>query len=254
MTSAGIAIYTFAILFLRLNPPACWRCLLAVDGLIWAFLIMIPVVSSLVNTNPPFYGPNTRWCGTDRHYPAQRLGLQDAFMWFAALLNILLYVPLFLSLRGNIGVSYPENAAGRVWRIRIVWRWIRRDDPWNRASDETIGIAKRMIIYPIAYIILILPITVVRLIEQARDETNPLPMEFTTFGGIIYSASGLVNVLLYVITRPRLLPLWPSCRGRTDGLQRNGRRGLRNDVESGMPEAMVVRIGSDVSLPISMIP
>ncbi|KAG8923887.1 hypothetical protein FRC02_010835 [Tulasnella sp. 418] len=151
VTSAGIAIYTFAILFLKLNPDAGWRSLLAVDGLIWTFLIMIPLVSSLVNTDPPYYGPSAHWCRTDVHYVAQRLGLQDAIMWFVALLNILLYVPLFLSLRGNIGVSYPENAAGRVWRIRIVWRWIRRNDPWNLASDETVKIAKRMLIYPIAY-------------------------------------------------------------------------------------------------------
>ncbi|KAG8941744.1 hypothetical protein FRC03_004021 [Tulasnella sp. 419] len=240
VTSAGIAIYTFAILFLKLNPDSGWRSLLAVDGLIWTFLIMIPLASSLVNTDPPYYGPSTHWCRTDVHYVAQQLGLQDAIMWFVALLNILLYVPLFLSLRGNIGVIYPENAAGRVWRMRITWRWIRRDDPWNLASDEPIGIAKRMLIYPIAYIILILPITVLHWIEITGHETKPLPMELTTFAGIIYSASGLVNVLLYVITRPRLLPLWPSCRGRTDGLQRNGRRGLRNDVESGMPEAMVV--------------
>ncbi|KAG8961758.1 hypothetical protein FRC03_004991 [Tulasnella sp. 419] len=97
-----------------------------------------------------------------------------------------------------------------------------------------------MLIYPIAYIILILPITVIRWVEQTRDETNPLPSEPTMFAGVIFSASGLVNVLLYVITRPRLLPSWPSYRRRTDGLQRNGRRGLRNDAENGMPETMVV--------------
>ncbi|KAG8960205.1 hypothetical protein FRC03_006898 [Tulasnella sp. 419] len=262
ITSAGIAIYTFLILFLRLNPPTSQRFLLAVDGFIWSFLIMIPLVASLVNTDPPYYGPSSHWCWIDPHYQYHRLGLQHAFMWFVALLNILLYIPLFLSLRGNIDVIYPENARGNAWRMRIVWRWTHRDSAWKQATDETVMVARQMLVYPIVYIILILPISVVRWLEPTRDETNPLPTELTVIAGVIFSASGLVNVLLYVITRPTLLPSWRSCHRRTDRLQRNGRGGLKNDVESEgestMPEMTVISVESGakegtLSRPLSMV-
>ncbi|KAG8960483.1 hypothetical protein FRC03_006490 [Tulasnella sp. 419] len=241
--SAAIALHTFLVLFARLQlPNARWMPWLVV-GLIWLFLLLAPLVSGLTHTNPPFYGPSTYWCWIDPHYSSQRIGLEYGLMWFVALLSAALYVPLFLTLRGNLQVDFVQSSATSRGKMKISWKRLHRDDTWRVDRTQKKGasnVARQMLAYPIVYIILILPMSVVRWIEPTRSDGNPIPSEWTAFAGIIFSSSGLVNVLLYMLTRPSLLPSWRSCRRRRENSERRGSRGenVGNNLEDGQAGAM----------------
>ncbi|KAG8946206.1 hypothetical protein FRC03_001446 [Tulasnella sp. 419] len=133
----------------------------------------------------PFYGPAGLWCWVADNYKGEKIGLQYGIFWFVALTNFLLYIPLFLSLR-------KEARNGRSTES-------------NQQRRETMSIAKKMLVYPVAYIILILPMSIIRFIGF-YDPNADVEAVWRAIAGVIYAASGLVNALLYIITRPRLLP------------------------------------------------
>lgn len=72
---------------------------------------------------------------------------------------------------------------------------------------------------------------------QFTDPSRKIPAEWVAFAGIIFSSSGLVNVLLYIITRPALLPSLHRFRGRkADDGRHVGRTG------AGMPEITMMSV------------
>ncbi|KAG8945155.1 hypothetical protein FRC03_001797 [Tulasnella sp. 419] len=250
-SSLAIAIYTFLVIFMRLQIPNNKRIPLTVIGLISLFLLLIPVIATRINTNPPYYGPSTYWCWIAPQYQAERLGLEYGLMWFISVLSIYLYVLLFLVLRGNIQVDVERNSR----RFRLSLSKVPVANVGDRDQRESINIAKEMLAYPIVYIILIAPMSIIRWVEPTRSKENPLPCEWTAIAGCIYSSSGLVNVFLY-LTRPRLLESWDFCRRRRrrrrDSLSTHQSTGniIQNAQPDTAPEmamntsATVTRLGS----------
>ncbi|KAG8954536.1 hypothetical protein FRC03_011444, partial [Tulasnella sp. 419] len=181
----SIAVYTFLVIFLRWNIPNVRWLPLAVNGAIVVFLILMVSISVSIHRDPFFYGPAGLWCWVVAEYPGEKIGLEYGIFWFVALTNILLYVPLFLSLR---------KEARHGWA---------NDNTQQRREGMTI--ARKMLVYPIAYIILILPMSVIRFIGFYNPEAV-IPAAWQAIAGVTFGASGLINALLYIITRPRLLP------------------------------------------------
>lgn len=69
--------------------------------------------------------------------------------------------------------------------------------------------------YPIAYIIVILPISVARFLSFYDHE---VAFPWTVFAGVLLGLSGIINVILYSLTRPSLRP--PARSAREDWLVR----------------------------------
>lgn len=111
-------------------------------------------------------------------------------MWIVAFSGFLLYIPLFLRLRKTIR-EYPEQ------------------------SRRQMHIARQLLVYPIAYVIIITPISVVRKIQftntkrmEAGEIASGKPAvapALVGFAGVFFSLSGFVDAILYVITRPSIL-------------------------------------------------
>ncbi|KAG8919448.1 hypothetical protein FRC02_001642 [Tulasnella sp. 418] len=174
-------------------------------------------ISVPTHREPPFYGPAGLWCWIDNAYRAERIGLKYGIFWMVALINICLYVPLFWSLRrdGQNQISQSTTTSG----------------------GESVSIASKMLVYPIAYIFLVLPMSIIRWIEFTRPNVH-VGTGWIALAGITFGSSGLVNSLLYIITRPGLLPSFHkkdecTCCGNSVALR---------DVESGDPNR---RIGLD---------
>lgn len=118
-------------------------------------------------------------------------------MFMSAVLSFILYSLVFLRLRGNIIVSgwditfsranKPKNASGGG-----------RDF----ADNQMMAIARQMLIYPVAYTIIILPITVARFSSFAGHD---VPFGVTIFADTVFLLSGTVNVILFSTTS-RILP------------------------------------------------
>ncbi|KAG8942097.1 hypothetical protein FRC03_003654 [Tulasnella sp. 419] len=153
-SSTAIAIYTFLVIFARWQIPNTRWLPLTITGLITLFLILLPIIGSRINTDPPYYGPSTYWCWISPNYGSERVGLEYGLIWFISALSIALYVPLFFVLRGNLQVDYQQRVGSSGRKMKISWKSIRSGGGDSQQGDdkkESTTIAKQMLAYPIAY-------------------------------------------------------------------------------------------------------
>jgi len=135
-------------------------------------------------------------------------------MWLAAFVNIILYIPLFFCVRGNIIVNPVSK--------RITFRFRKNNGlGWEMGNgNSTYGVkgsgmnkeALKLIWYPISYTALVLPISIARWSSFPAVEDTPvnqLPILKTSITVFIFGLSGLVNVLVFISTRPHLLLFGP---------------------------------------------
>ncbi|EGO25578.1 hypothetical protein SERLADRAFT_465926 [Serpula lacrymans var. lacrymans S7.9] len=197
MWSLIIAIHTFCILFLRMQmrPYSLWLTLLG--G--WSVVAGIVISGPLAYDNSdrgPFYGISGYWCWISANYATERITLDYMIMFISAVLSFILYSSIFLRLRGNI-IIHGWHITFR-FRKRTSSSWRGRDF----AGNQMMMIAKQMLLYPIAYTILILPIAAARFSSWAGKD---VPFAVTIFCDAVFLFSGAVNVTLFTTTR-RILP------------------------------------------------
>ncbi|KAA1478116.1 hypothetical protein DENSPDRAFT_845305 [Dentipellis sp. KUC8613] len=194
-----IAFHTFGILFfnLPLKKYAMWCTLVGVWSATAAIVIAGPATLN-TQKHGPFYGIAGEWCWITGNYNTQRVVLDYMIMFIAALFSFILYTLVFLRLRGIILVD--------GWRISF--RFKRRAPSWSgsekgRQDQYMSTLGKQMLLYPVAYTIIILPITVVRFTNWFGHDN--VPFVATIVCDTIYLLSGLVNTILFSSTR-RILP------------------------------------------------
>jgi len=162
---------------------------LVVVAFLWSVVGLIVALNIDVNGAYSFYGPAGYWCWIQPVYSAQRIAADFVFIWTTALFNIVIYLVVFLYFKGYITTS--------GWKIRLS----RQPDTLNvlGSSKQAYG----LLFYPLIYILNVLPLSAVRYSSFTHHD---IPFWVTTFTDIIYLSSGLLNVLLFSITRPFLLP------------------------------------------------
>jgi len=191
-----IAIHTFCILFLewKIRTYALWATLVFGWSTIFA-LVMIGPATLNTEQRGSFFGVSGYWCWISEEYEAERVTLDYMIMWSSAFFSFILYTLVFLRLRGNIVVS--------GWRVRFRRRQSSGLATFrSQSSDKLLGIARQMLLYPIAYTVLILPIAAARFTSWSGRE---VPFEATIFCDTIFLLMGAVNVVLFTTTR-RVLP------------------------------------------------
>jgi hypothetical protein len=115
-------------------------------------------------------------------------------MFIAAFSCFILYVLVFLRLRGNI---VRENGTFMFRR--------KGYHPDSGTREERFGreIAKRMVWYPVAYTCLLLPIAISRFIDWTGHD---VPFQWTIFSDVVFLLSGkrdaaMLSTLRYLTTR-----------------------------------------------------
>ncbi|KAN0141394.1 hypothetical protein V8E53_001150 [Lactarius tabidus] len=162
---------------------------LVVVAFLWSAVFLIVAVNIDTNGAHRFYGPAGYWCWIQPMYAVQRTAADFAFIWATAISNIVIYLVVFLYFRGYITTN--------GWKIRVC----RRPETLNiLAPSKT---AYGMLFYPLIYIVNVLPLSAVRYSSFTHHD---IPFGVTVFTDMIYLSSGLLNVLLFSITRPFLLP------------------------------------------------
>jgi len=190
-----IGIHTFCLLFLELKSSRFTLITTLVAG--WSGIAALVIAGpATLNTthHGPFYGVSGYWCWISPEYPASRITLDYMFMFIAALLSFILYTMIFLRMRGNLvveGIHISFRRTGTAWRGK------------EYSANQALAIAKQMLLYPVAYTILILPIAAARFSTFAGAE---VPMAVTIFADAVFLLSGVVNVVLFTTTR-RILPV-----------------------------------------------
>ncbi|GAW06058.1 hypothetical protein LENED_007951 [Lentinula edodes] len=204
LSSAAIALHTFCVLVLRRNATA--RTAAAVLILIWIFIALIVGLSIATHKGKDYYGNTEYWCWITGHYGFERIALEYFWLWLAGCINLVCYGIMALVVKGILVVD------GRRFRF-IGWkghgfqnglRMLSNIDKLTGADRvQANDIAMRMLFYPLIYLAGIVPITVVRFMAFAGSS---VPFSATAFASITFSSSGVFNVVLFAMTRPKLLP------------------------------------------------
>ncbi|KAJ7054401.1 hypothetical protein C8F01DRAFT_489397 [Mycena amicta] len=197
--SFTIAVHIFNLLFLRYETSriASWGIL----GFGWSFTaIMVLLGPAAIQTEAkgPFFGISGEWCWITKEYRAEQVLLQYLFEAISVVLSLVLYALTLMRVRGNL-----IKVNGR-WTLRF----LSKEDSWkldlNRDYTDLagMGLVKHMIWYPVAYMILVLPVALVRLSAFAGAKA---PFGATVFAGFIFDLCGFVDVVLFV-TLDRIFP------------------------------------------------
>jgi len=199
MATLAIAIHTFAVIVFRWTPPRSMLLPAIVISGIWLFVGLYVGISvaqhSSVTSDSAYFAPAGFWCWISARYPADRISAEYVWLWVAALLSVVLYIPLYFCIRGNLEVD-----PARPW----VWSW--RAAPPNVPKDrgfDAVAQARKMLAYPACYIVIVAPLSVARWI--GFSDGNVIAPFWTFFGVFLFGLSGIVNVLLLTLTRPTVL-------------------------------------------------
>ncbi|KAJ4002428.1 hypothetical protein F5050DRAFT_17484 [Lentinula boryana] len=203
LSSAIIALHTFCVLVLRRNAPPPVAA--AVLILIWIFIALIVGLSVSTHKGQDYYGNTEYWCWITSRYGFQRIALEYFWLWLAAFINLVCYGIMALVVKGVVVVDgtrfrfigwkgSSQNGVGSFSKV---------DKLTGADAIQSNAIAMRMLFYPLIYILAVTPITVVRFMAFSGSD---VPFPATAFASITFSSSGVFNVILFAMTRPKLLP------------------------------------------------
>jgi len=195
MTSLAIALHTFSILVLRWTGPPNFPKYVIIG--IWAFTAFDIGIANVVHRHEVYYGVTGYWCWILPQFPAEQIVTEYLWVWLAAFFMIILYGIMFAIIRRWIDVTHG-----------IHW--------YNQPSRGTLGmdsdddkkikaVANSLLFYPAVFIFCFLPNTVARWLYFENPNKLPTPYQFAFFGSSIYGLSGLFNLILFLLTRPKVV-------------------------------------------------
>jgi len=168
-----------------------------------------------IYTNPRkgyYVAPTPYWCWIGDDFLGFKLGAQYVWFWITLGVSLVLYVPLFLL---SLGIIKP----GSCWYLPKAeltpanLSLAGKDDVPYRARKLWSTVT---ILYPVLYCILILPLSIVRFKwffgDESPEERHLKPgNRIATFIVItIFTLSGLLNALLYLLTRTSFFQTVPA--------------------------------------------
>jgi len=185
-----LAVHTFVSAVLQVGLKArgvafSLVCLACVFIMLWV------VIGADIHKN--YVTPTPYWCWIGPHFTGERIGGETIWLWITVFASAILYVPLYFWAEG-------------FWSVvgyRFHWR----------TPDERVGYTQRratlgILLYPLAYSLVVLPLTIARYLQFGRHN---VPTAAIFFGVTMFNLSGVINVTLFLTVRPRLL-LFPRPR------------------------------------------
>jgi len=176
-----------------------------------------------IHTHPKekyYAAPAPYWCWIGKGFTGYRYGGEYVWLWVAFIVSLIMYLPLF-SL--HFGVIKPGN---HWYSPKTDLTFKHPSLPSERSSTSqgdsmeepshvqprNQGVSRKdrvlwfTILYPLLYCILILPLSIVRWMtfgEEAKTGRSPRWPIPTFIAIVIFSLSGVMNALLYLLTRSR---------------------------------------------------
>ncbi|KAI9374331.1 G protein-coupled glucose receptor regulating Gpa2-domain-containing protein [Aspergillus egyptiacus] len=177
----AIAFHTFYQV--AMSRKLSYRAFVTIVIGLWLFVAIL-VIIPLATHGADVFVPAGAWCWISQDYEPIRLWTHYFWIFLAEFGTVSLYAVLWFQLRRRIkqsailGSSHTES----LRRLRRVVGY--------------------MIIYPIAYIVLSLPLAAGRM---ATAQGNTPNIVYFCVAGAMITSSGLVDVLLYTLTRKNLI-------------------------------------------------
>ncbi|KAF7627584.1 G protein-coupled glucose receptor regulating Gpa2-domain-containing protein [Aspergillus flavus] len=177
----AIAVHTFILV--ALGHKLSHRVFVCGVVGVWLFVAILVIIPLAAHGRFVFI-PSGAWCWISEEYEPIRLWTHYIWIFLAEFGTVCLYAIMWFQLRRRIKQSaiLGNSQTESLKRLRRV-----------------IGY---MIIYPVAYIVLSLPLAAGRM-ATAQGQTPSIA--FFCVAGAVITSSGLVDVLLYTLTRRNLI-------------------------------------------------
>ncbi|PYH96864.1 integral membrane protein [Aspergillus ellipticus CBS 707.79] len=177
----AIAFHTF--LLVALGRKMSHRVFVSFVVGLWLFVAVL-VIIPLASHGRYVFIPSGAWCWISEDYESIRLWTHYIWIFLAEFGTVCLYAVMWFQLRHRIKASaiLGQSHVESLKRLRRV-----------------IGY---MVIYPIAYIVLSLPLAAGRMATAQNDSPS---LAYFCVAGAMITSSGLVDALLYTLTRRNLI-------------------------------------------------
>ncbi|EJD41550.1 hypothetical protein AURDEDRAFT_186506 [Auricularia subglabra TFB-10046 SS5] len=173
-----------------------WSYYVSQDILAPGQVLLLGAAKATESPGASLFGPTPYWCWFAERYQYGRIPGSFLWYWLSMGSSILLYIPVYLRIRGNL---YVEG--WHTWRVTLRGAQLpqRVDGRFNPVQQS-----RKMLLYPIVYTVLIVPFSVLRwIVNFTRVKHVAAPLYFLFIS--IFYLGGLANVLLLVFTRPNVL-------------------------------------------------
>ncbi|CAE7087974.1 unnamed protein product [Rhizoctonia solani] len=235
----AVTLHTWQSVVYARRIPFQWPLCAMVMVIIWGFVFAFNFVAFSARPesgDDSYFTPGPFWCWINPKYRNERLAGEYLWLWVAGFGNLLVYIPLFLLLRGNIVLGNEGLKSHRwYWTPPSVRNAFRVENasgstiPNNVYDEEQVRKeATKMLWYPAAYTLLVLPLSIVRWSTFTVPDLSVIkvvnnnvvfyaPMATAT---LIFHAtfrlSGIINVILVWTTRPNVLLFGEHHKGEDD--------------------------------------
>lgn len=149
----------------------------------WLLAIFLSALGPIMHRDDYFVRAGA-WCWASAKYETERLALHYIWIFLVQFGTIVLYALIFLHLKRSMVHILPKGQSATHAKV-------------DRA-------AKLMVLFPIAYIILTLPLSAGRMWTRATGRQS-LPDSYALAAGSMIGSCGIVDCLLYTFTRQSLL-------------------------------------------------
>jgi len=188
-TSQILAVHTFV--------TAMWRVGLEARGFSLCLVVLVTIFNTLwvgigAGIHKHFETPTPYYCWISHSFPGERLAGEYIWLWLAFFATVILYIPLYFWAEGRLDVDEEK------------WYKFRVSNLNQRVEYTQRRAALGMLLYPLAYSVVVLPISVTR---WSQFSGRHVPSAATFFGVSTYKLSGAINVFLLLTVRPKLLLL-----------------------------------------------
>ncbi|EZF71485.1 hypothetical protein H105_06440 [Trichophyton soudanense CBS 452.61] len=178
---SAIAIHTFITVVL--GRKLKYRTFVCCVVVIWMFALFLTVLPIIMEGKHAYVNSGA-WCWITANREDLRLGTHYIWVFISQFGSVTIYIILFFYLRHKVAISasLTQRSQDKLSRLRRVVRL--------------------MILYPIAYIFLSLPIAASRMATAAGAKPS---FTYYIISAMIMSASGLVHTVIYAVTRRALI-------------------------------------------------
>jgi hypothetical protein len=181
----AIALHTYYTVVLSRRIP--YRIFGGMVIMVWLIVIFLTVLGVAIHKDTYFVRAGA-WCWISSDYEPERLGLHYFWLFLSEFGLIVLYVVTFIHLRKKTRSMFSaENSVAN-----------------QKSIDAVNRITTLMMLYPLVYVVLTLPLSAARMWSMARNGQSPGNVTNCVTGALLASC-GWVDCLLYTLTRERLL-------------------------------------------------